>query len=111
MKTSSYTYQFFISKVRALAIILMLLVCTFSSNASHVVGGELYYNRVLNQFGNVRYEIVFKIYFDCQNANPGTIDRDGNLAYIGVFDAVTNARKQTISLNNGVRKVVNSVNY
>lgn len=111
MKTLSHTYQFFISKVRALAITIMLLICAFSSNASHVVGGELYYNRVLNQFGNVRYEIVFKIYFDCQNANPGTIDRDGNLAYIGVFDAVTNARKQIIQLNNGVRKVVNSVNY
>ena len=111
MKTLSHTYQFFISKVRALAVTVILLMCAFSSNASHVVGGELYYNRVLNQFGNVRYEIVFKIYFDCQNANPGTIDRDGNLAYIGVFDAVTNARKQIIQLNNGIRKVVNSVNY
>ena len=86
MKTLSHTYQFFISKVRALAVTIMLLIFAFSSNASHVVGGELYYNRVLNQFGNVRYEIVFKIYFDYQNANPGTIDRDGNLAYIGVFD-------------------------
>ena len=46
---------------------------TFSADASHVVGGELYYNRVINQLGSVRYEIVFKIYFDCQNANPGTI--------------------------------------
>ena len=83
----------------------------FSADASHVVGGELYYNRVVNQLGSVRYEIVFKIYFDCQNANPGTIDRDGNLAYIGVFDAITNTRKQTIQLTNGVRKEVNSVNY
>lgn len=94
--------------------IFALLISAFSfssANASHVVGGELYYNRVLNSFGNVRYEIVFKIYFDCQNANPGVIDRDGSNAYIGVFDAVTNNRIQTITLTNGTRKVVNSVNY
>jgi gliding motility-associated-like protein len=111
MKTFSSTYHILKTKAKAILVFLMLFMGVFSADASHVVGGELYYNRVLNQFGNVRYEIVFKIYFDCQNANPGTIDRDGNLAYIGVFDAVTNARKQTISLNNGVRKVVNSVNY
>jgi len=79
----------------------------FLSEASHVVGGELFYNRV----GNARYEIVFKIYFDCQNANPGVIDRDGSNAYIGIFNAKTNARIQTITLSNGIRKIVNSVNY
>ena len=79
----------------------------FLSEASHVVGGELFYNRV----GNARYEIVFKIYFDCQNANPGVIDRDGSNAYIGIFNAKTNARIQTITLSNGTRKIVNSVNY
>ncbi|MEN8732052.1 MAG: hypothetical protein ABF321_05720, partial [Bacteroidia bacterium] len=86
---------------------LLLLLGTFSSDASHVVGGELYYN----QLSAGRYEIVFKIYFDCANANPGVIDRDGGSANIGFFDAVTFASRRQLTFTNAVNTEVNSVNY
>ena len=69
MKTFSFTYHIIKTKAKAIVVFLMLFMSVFSADASHVVGGELYYNRVLNQFGNVRYEIVFKIYFDCSCVN------------------------------------------
>jgi len=71
------------------------------------VGGEIYYNRITNG----TYEIVFKIYFDCQNANPGVIDRDSKDANMGVFDAVTKSRISNFQMNNAVGVRVNTVNY
>lgn len=72
-----------------------------------MVGGEIYYTKK----GTNLYELVFKIYFDCENANPGTIDRDGGTANLAIFNARTNDYIRSLTLTNGVDAEVNTVNY
>lgn len=51
---------------------VLIMVCCYNANASHVVGGEITYQCV-NQLAN-SYEITFKLYRDCSGiAVPNTV--------------------------------------
>ncbi len=60
------------------AIFSVLLLC-LQSFATHIVGGEIYYDHL----GGNNYKITLKVYRDCYN---GQAPYD-NPAYIGVFDS------------------------
>ncbi len=55
--------------------------------ASHIVGGEMYYDCL----GNNQYKVTIKVYRDCNSTGA---DFDIPL-YLGVFNRVTNARIET----------------
>ena len=68
----------------------LLLAClAFTANATHIVGGEIYYDYL----GNNNYQVTLKVYRDCIN---GQAPYD-NPAYVGVFDQAGNLL-QTLSL-------------
>lgn len=52
----------------------LLLFLTFNANATHIVGGEIYYDSL----GNGQYKITFEIYRDC---GPASSDFDNPLQY------------------------------
>lgn len=54
--------------------ICVLVLLSFSSNATHIVGGEVYYDSL----GNDQYKITFEVYRDC---TPGTAGYDNPLHY------------------------------
>ena len=61
----------------------MLLVPSYNSWATHIVGGEIYYE-LLNPSANL-YTITLKIYMDCQNGNPQAI-QSGELTLDFILD-------------------------
>ena len=63
------------------------MLLSWKAEATHIVGGELYYKYL----GNNEYEISFEYYIDCENGNPGAISSDAQ-AWFGVFDGSTNQR-------------------
>lgn len=67
---------------RTCAIILLFFLSVTEANATHIVGGELYYDCL----GNNDYRITLKVYRDCIN---GQAPFD-NPASIGIFIGTTN---------------------
>lgn len=61
-----------------LFFVFLLLVCFKQSNATHIVGGELYYKYL----GSNNYEITLIVYRDCYTGNPPFDDPGA----IGIFD-------------------------
>jgi hypothetical protein len=67
---------------RVALIFITFLAMSFTSlRATHIVGGEIYYDCL----GGNNYQVTLKVYRDCINGIPPFDDP----AYIGVFDAVT----------------------
>lgn len=60
-------------------ISLLLLLVPMSVKATHIVGGELYYESL----GNNQYRVVLKIYRDCLNGQVGFDDP----ASVGIFNS------------------------
>jgi len=54
--------------------LLLFSIISFTSNATHIVGGEVYYDSL----GNDLYEVTFEVYRDC---SPGTAGYDNPLHY------------------------------
>jgi gliding motility-associated-like protein len=71
--------------------VVVSLLFSFQLFASHIVGGEMYYDCL----GNNQYRVTIKVYRDC-NSNGADFDTPLN---IGVFDKVTNSRIQTTAVN------------
>lgn len=67
--------------MRPLIILLLSLVAGFQSLATHIVGGDFYYEYL----GGDRYKITMKLYLDCYNGNPQAIESD-RFAIFGIFD-------------------------
>ncbi|HYG15525.1 MAG TPA: gliding motility-associated C-terminal domain-containing protein, partial [Bacteroidia bacterium] len=57
--------------VRLLPVLLFLLL-SVQSFATHIVGGEVLYRHL----GNNRYEITLNLFIDCINGQPGAIAQD-----------------------------------
>lgn len=70
-----------------------LISCGTISNATHIIGGELYYDHL----GGGQYQVTLKLYRDCTGIvfDPSAV--------IGVFDGVTNTlvQVQTLSFPGG----------
>lgn len=72
--------------IHSISLLCCLVLFPFSTTqASHIVGGEMTYNCL----GNNQYEILLTIFRDCENGNPGAYF--DNPAIIGVFDATSGA--------------------
>ncbi len=86
----------------------MIALCLgyFHSGATHIVGGDFYYN----QLSSTRYEIVMELYLDCFNGNPDAIAQD-KFAIIGIFNAKSNAFIDTILVERSSPKRVKVANY
>jgi gliding motility-associated-like protein len=69
-------------------ISLLVLLFSLELNATHIVGGEIYYDCL----GNNDYKVTLKVYRDCINGIPPFDDP----ASIGVFDGVTGALVQNL---------------
>ena len=68
---------------RKLLLFLLFTLGVFAkSEATHIVGGELYYNYL----GNDNYQIHLTVYRDCFNGVPPFDDP----AYVGIWDAANN---------------------
>jgi gliding motility-associated-like protein len=68
----------------SVSLLCCLIVFPFSTTqASHIVGGEMTYNCL----GNNQYEILLTIFRDCENGNPGAYFDDP--AVVGIFDALS----------------------
>lgn len=78
------------------------------AQATHIVGGEIYYERT-NPSNNV-YRITLKLYVDCQNGSPRAIADDA-VANIGMYDAVTNAYLGQFSMTRVGPSRIDKVNY
>lgn len=85
---------------------VVLCLTSIQSGATHIVGGDFYYN----QLSSTRFEIVLELYLDCFNGNPDAIASD-KFAIIGVFNASTNAFIDTFEMMRTPPKRVNVVNY
>lgn len=71
--------------MRKLIVFVVLLLCTFQSNASHIVGGDLTYVCL----GNNQYRFTLSIYRDCRppnlgGGNPQALLSD-NPAFVSIF--------------------------
>lgn len=71
-------------------LVVISFFFSFQLFASHIVGGEMYYDCL----GNNQYKVTIKVYRDC-NSNGAGFDTPLNL---GVFNKATNARIETISV-------------
>ncbi|WP_107039074.1 PKD domain-containing protein [Brumimicrobium mesophilum] len=71
-------------------LVIILLIVGFQLNASHIVGGEMYYDCL----GNDQYRVTIKVYRDC-NSNGADFDTP---LYLGIFNKATNARIRTESV-------------
>ncbi len=69
---------------------MCVMACIFAvslSHASHIVGGELYYDYLGASGSNNQYKLYLKIYRDCNSVNQtGTLTPFDQVSYITVFD-------------------------
>lgn len=68
-------------------ILITSILFSFQLFASHIVGGEMYYDCL----GNNQYKVTIKVYRDC-NSDGAAFD---NPLYLGIFNKTTNARIET----------------
>ena len=77
---SKYTYKI---------LFILLLLCNYSSFASHIVGGEVTYKYLSGSSSGYQYQISLTIYEDCLNGDPDAIAND-DPAILAIYDAGTN---------------------
>lgn len=73
--------------MKKLLFIILLAVSASDSQASHIVGGELYYDCL----GNNQYQLTLKLYRDCYCTNCAPF---GDPEYLTIFDAFGNIYTQ-----------------
>ena len=76
--------------------------------ATHIVGGEIYY-QLLNSSTN-SYRVTVNVYFDCYNGDPNAIDSDKTI-YISTWDAKTNNFISDFTLTGSAPNRLKSTNY
>ncbi len=66
--------------MRILSSLLVVLLGAFSAQATHIVGGEIYYDHL----GGDQYQVYLKLYRDCGPGNVNNTQYDAS-ALLGVF--------------------------
>lgn len=79
--------------MRCILTLFLFILAFTSSKASHIVGGDFYYEYISGD----KYRITMKLYVDCYNGIPGAI-ADDKYAYFGVFDADSNTLLDSIKI-------------
>lgn len=88
-------------------LIIALLALTLTSEATHIVGGQIYYSRT----GTNTYQITLNLYVDCFNGSGAAIDSDRE-SVIGIYDLSNNNRlRDKFYLHNPTEKEVSKLNY
>ncbi len=94
--------------INILSLVLALCFSFGTANATHIVGGEIYYE-LLDTAKN-EYKITLHVFVDCENGSSQAIASD-QTAIIGVFDAGTrNYQTQFVVSRVGPSRI-NKVNY
>ncbi|MCB9246531.1 MAG: gliding motility-associated C-terminal domain-containing protein [Flavobacteriales bacterium] len=68
-----------------IALFLLSLLGSFPIWATHIAGGEIYYEYIARN----RYRITMKLYIDCENGEQSAINTD-RTAFIAYYNALTN---------------------
>ncbi|MES2780221.1 MAG: PKD domain-containing protein, partial [Bacteroidota bacterium] len=68
--------------LRLFVVCYVLCLQIESAQASHIVGGDLTYKRIIND----SFEVTLTLYVDCINGNPAAIAQDAE-AMLGIFDS------------------------
>lgn len=97
--------------LRKFYLILCLLFAAGASQATHIVGGEIYYKHL----GSNYYKVYFDFYIDCQYGIAAAINADINGSNFAVFDGATNDRLSQYD-QNGIKPLgkpirVSATNY
>lgn len=58
-------------------LLIAVIACSFSAKATHIVGGEIYYDSL----GSNRYKITIEIYRDCNSTTPFDSPLDYTIFY------------------------------
>lgn len=87
------------NSIKKAIIALFICVSSYYSLATHIVGGEIYYDYL----GNDQYKITLKVYRDC---SPLSVGFD-NPAYMGIFDN-NNTVVSSLTLSS---PVIQKINY
>ncbi|MEN0045830.1 MAG: hypothetical protein AAF806_02090, partial [Bacteroidota bacterium] len=94
MRTSNWYNLNILPFFKATVAVLALVFCfSYSSNASHIVGGEIGYRCL----GDGRYEITLNVYRDCFYAEEDT--EFDNPASVGIFNARTGMLLQELKMS------------
>jgi len=97
------------SIVKNAGLLLVLWMMGLNLQATHIVGGELYYEYL----GFNNYRVTLDYFIDCINGNPGAIEPDLDGSNFAVFNGETNQRingfDRTIAA--GLPKRVSETNY
>ena len=48
-----------------LLLVVLINIISFTSSATHIVGGEVYYDSL----GNDQYKVTFEVYRDCSGSD------------------------------------------
>ncbi|MCX7728697.1 MAG: PKD domain-containing protein [Bacteroidia bacterium] len=83
-------------------ILFLLVICSLKIQATHIVGGEIYYDYL----GGGQYKITLKIYRDCYNGIP-PLD---NPAHIDIFDKNGNVIKSRNVALLSISNIPSSIN-
>jgi gliding motility-associated-like protein len=87
-------------------ILLLLFLTGPVALATHIVGGDFYYEYVDTN----SYRITLKLYVDCENGNLGAIASD-KIAIIGIFNAKDNSFQRTFTMQRKDSTRLNKVLY
>ena len=79
--------------LKRIYLLFFFSLVTLTSDATHIVGGELYYSYL----GNNQYRIQLTVYRDCFNGVPPF----DNPATVGVWDANNNFVMAVVLNTNG----------
>ncbi len=88
---------------------VLLVALGLNLKATHIVGGELYYEYL----GNNNYSVTLDYFIDCVNGNPGAIKPDLDGSNFAVFNGSTNQRISSFdrTIAAGLPKRVSETNY
>lgn len=88
-------------------ILTLFLLLSWNANATHIVGGQIYYSYL----GGNSYRITLNLYVDCYNGSENAIDMDKR-SVIGVFDMSNNGRlRDKYYLTNPSEREISKLNY
>lgn len=92
--------------MKRLAFFTIWILASVSAGATHIVGGDFYYE----QTANGAYDVTLKLYMDCENGSPRAIADDAQ-AYVSIWNAGTNALIRTEIFNRTGPKYLDKVHY
>lgn len=92
--------------MRRLLLIIPLILSLQATWATHIVGGDFYYDYL----GNNVYRITLKLYVDCENGSKQAIESDRQ-AIIGIFDGSSGTMESTFLMTRGFPNRLDELHY